>query len=390
MKKVAGRISRLMQIVAKNRLVAGPISIAILLAGLILLPGCSSKPVEGNAVKSGARPAVPVRVGEVKQMNIPVQIQAIGSGESYSTVSVKSLVAGEVQRVYFRQGQYVKRGDLLFTIDPRPFQAALAQAQANLARDKAQLQNAAAQYKRYSELFKEGIVSQDQYDQFHSNAAALSASVRADEAAIESAQVQLGYCTIRSPLDGLTGALQVDQGNLVKANDVPMVVINQIEPIYVNFSVPQQYLQQIKEHQARKQLRVQAVVPSEPDKPEWGVLTFINNTVDTNTGTILLKGTFANRQHRLWPGAYVNVTMDLTVQSNVVAAPAPAVQAGKDGHYVYVMQQGNTVEYRPVTVGLNYEGYTVIEKGLKPGETVITDGQLLLYPGAKVEVKTSL
>lgn len=366
------------------------LGLGVFLAGLMLLPGCSSKQVEGNAVKSGGRPAVPVRVGQVKQTNIPVQIQAIGSGESYSTVSIKSLVAGEVQRVYFHQGQYVKRGDLLFTIDPRPYEAALAQAQANLAKDNAQLQNASAQDKRYSQLFKEGIVSQDQYDQFHSNAAALSASVRADQAAIQSAQVQLGYCTIRSPLDGLTGALQVDQGNLVKANDVPMVVINQIEPIYVDFSVPQQYLQQIKEHQARKALRVKAVVPSEPDNPALGTLTFINNTVDTSTGTILLKGTFANRQHRLWPGAYVNVTMDLTVQSNVVVAPSPAVQTGKDGDYVYVMQQGGTVQFRPVTAGINYQGNTVITKGLQPGETVITDGQLLLYPGAKVEIKKNL
>jgi len=367
--------------------------LALLLAAasVSLLPSCSGNRVEGNGIKSpAARPAAPVRVAEVKQMAVPVEIRVIGTGEAYSTISVKSMVQGEVQQVYFREGEYVKKGSLLFTIDPRPFQAALDQARANLARDKAQLQNAAAQDKRYTQLFREGIVSQDQYDQFHSNAAALAAAVRADEAAVESAEVQLSYCTIRCPIDGLTGALQIDPGNLVKANDVPMVVINQINPIYVDFSVPQQYLPQIREYQARRPLRVEAIIPSEPNHPEWGTLTFINNTVDANTGTILLKGTFPNPQRRLWPGQYVNVVLNLAMQSNAIVAPSPAIQTGKNGQFAYVVTAQHTVEYRPVSTGSTYQGYTVIEKGLSPGETVVTDGQLLLYPGAKVEIKKSL
>lgn len=367
-----------------------PLALAFLFGSIALLPACSSKPTEGQGIKRGPRPAVPVLVGTVKQMNVPVQIQVIGSGEAYSTVSVKSLVQGEVQRIYFRQGQFVKKGDILFSIDPAPFQAALAQAKANLAKDQAQLQYASAQDERYTALYKEGIVSKDQYNQFQSNALALKAAVRSDQAAAQSAEIQLSYCTIRSPIDGLTGAVQVDPGNLVKVNDVAMVVINQIRPIYVDFSVPQQYLAQIMEYQTHRPLRVEAVIPSQPDQPEWGTLTFINNTVDTSTGTILLKGTFPNARLRLWPGAYVNVTLALTVQNRAVAAPATAVQTGQQGNYVYIVNSDRTAAYQAVKTGSTYQGYTVIKEGLKPGQTVVTDGQLTLYPGAKVEIKTNL
>ncbi|MDE3181198.1 MAG: efflux RND transporter periplasmic adaptor subunit [Acidobacteriota bacterium] len=364
--------------------------LGMLLAALAFLPACSTNSASGDSAKPAARPLVPVTVGTVRQENIPVEIDVIGTGQAYSTVSIKSLVQGEVQKVYFRQGQYVHRGQLLYSIDSAPFEAALAQAKANLAKDKAQLQFAQAQSQRYTDLFKQGIVSQDQYDQFHSSAAQTAATVSADEAAVQNATIQLGYCTIRSPLDGLTGALQVDQGNLVKVNDVAMVVINQIEPIYINFSVPQQYLQPIKDEQAKRQLRVQAVIPHEPDEPEWGKLTFINNTVDASTGTIMLKGTFPNPHRRLWPGQFVNIVLDLSEQPNAVVAPSPAVQTGQSGHYVYVVDSNNSVAYKPVTIGANYKGDTVIEKGLQPGETVVTDGQLLLYPGAKVVVKPGL
>lgn len=360
------------------------------LAGLALLPACSSKSAQGDTVKPPPRPPVPVMVATVTEETVPVQLSVIGTGETYSTVSVKSLVQGEVQKVYFRQGQYVEKGQILYSIDPSPFEAALAQAEANVAKDQAQLQYAAAQDRRYTDLYKQGIVSQDQYDQYHSTAAQLEAALRADQAAVKTAQIQLDYCTIRSPLEGLTGAFQVDQGNLVKVNDVPMVVINQIRPIYVSFSVPQQYLQQIKQYQSVRPLRVEAVIPHEPNQPEWGTLSFINNTVDTSTGTILLKGTFPNPQRRLWPGEYVNVNLNLSSQANAVLAPSPAVQTGQKGQFVYVVQPDHTVTYQPVTVGSNYQGKTVIEKGLKPGETVVTDGQLTLYPGAKVAIKTSL
>ncbi|MGH9397815.1 MAG: efflux RND transporter periplasmic adaptor subunit [Terriglobia bacterium] len=360
------------------------------LVSIAFLPGCSSKSAAGDAIKPVARPPVPVMVGTVTQENVPVEINVIGAGQAYSTVSIKSLVQGQVQRVYFRQGQYVKKGQLLYSIDPAPFEAALAQAQATLAKDKAQLQFAQAQNQRYTDLYKQGIVSKDQYDQYHSTAAQIEAAMRADQAAVDNAKIQLGYCTIRSPLDGLTGALQVDQGNLVKVNDVAMVIINQIEPIYVNFSAPQQYLQEIKEEQAKGRLRVEAVIPHEPGQPEWGTLTFINNTVDATTGTILLKGTFSNPRRRLWPGEFVNVTLNLSQQPNAVVAPSTAVQTGQKGQYVYVVSSNHTVAYQPVTVGSVYKANTVIEKGLQPGETVVTDGQMLLYPGAKVLVKTGL
>ncbi|MGH9455291.1 MAG: efflux RND transporter periplasmic adaptor subunit, partial [Terriglobia bacterium] len=322
--------------------------------------------------------------------SVPVEINVIGSGEAYLTVNVKSLVQGEVQRVYFKDGQFVRQGDTLFSIDPAPFQAALAQAKANLAHDQAQADYAKSQDTRYTALYQSGIVSQDQYDQFRNNYAALAAAVEADQAAIDNAKLNLGYCTIRSPIDGKTGAVQIVAGNLVKVNDVPMVVINQINPIYVNFSVPQQYLPQIKQYEARRPLRVEAILPHQPDKPEWGTLTFINNTVDVNTGTILLKGTFPNAQRRLWPGEFVNVVLNLSVQSNAVVAPSTAIQTGQQGHYVYVVGGDHKAQLRPVTAGSVYKDKTVIEKGLKPGETVVTDGQLLLYPGATVMVKSSL
>lgn len=364
--------------------------LVVVLAGIMFLPACASKTDADASAKPAGRPPVPVLVGTVTQATVPVSLNVIGTGEAYSTVSIKSLVQGEVQRVYFRQGQYVRQGQLLFSIDPTPFEAVLEQAQASLAKDQAQLQFAQAQDQRNTDLFKQGIVSRDQYDQYRAAAAQSAAAVRADEAAVQTAKIQLGYCSIRSPLDGLTGALQVDPGNLVKVNDVAMVVINQIEPIYVDFSVPQQHLQEIKDKQARRPLRVEAIIPHEPNNPEWGTLTFINNTVDASTGTILLKGTFPNARHRLWPGEFVNVVLDVSSHDNAVLAPSPAVQTGQKGNYVYVVNPDHTVKYQPVTVGSVYKGDTVIQSGLQPGQTVVTDGQLLLYPGARIMVKTGL
>jgi len=375
-------------IVVRSR-VGSTLALAAIAAFTMLLTACSGNQAAGDAMKQNSPPAVPVEVAAVTQKTVPVQLQVIGTVEAYATVSVESMVAGQVQTVHFDDGQYVGRGDLLFSIDPRPFQAMLDQAQANLARDQAQLQNAQLEDRRYTELYQQGIVSQDQYDQYHSTAAQLAAGVRADQAAVENAKIQLSYCSIRSPMEGRAGAVLVDQGNLVKTNDVPMVVINQVQPIYVAFAVPQQYLSEVKALMSGR-LRVETVVPHEPDRPEWGVVTFVNNTVDTTTGTILLKGTFPNPTRRLWPGEYVNVVLTLSNDSNAVVAPSPAVQTGKDGDYVYVLEPNRTVQYRLVTTGPSYEGSTVIQKGLRPGETVVTDGQILLHPGAKVEVKSSL
>ncbi len=333
--------------------------------------------------------AVPVTAAKAVEKDVPVQVKAIGNVESYSTVTVKTLVDGEIQKAYFTQGQDVHKGQLLFSIDPRPFKATLQQAEANLARDKAQELNAQQQLQRNAQLEKSGIISKDQYDQFQTNAAALEASVHADQAAVEQAKIQLGYCSIYSPIEGRTGSLLVYPGNLVKTNDTSLVVINQVRPIYVEFSVPEQYLGQVKEYQARSPLHVLASIPNGGGKPSEGRLTFINNTVDSTTGTIMLKATFSNGDHRLWPGQFVNVTINLTSQPNATVVPSEAVQTGQQGKYIYVVKPNLTTELRPVEVGNTVNGMTVIEQGIKPGETVVTNGQLRLYPGAKVSVKNA-
>lgn len=355
-----------------------------------MLSACSGNQAEGKAIKPQARPPVPVLVGTVIQKTIPVQMQAIGSGEAYATVSVKSQVEGQIQRAYFHQGQFVQQGDLLFTIDPAPFQASLAQAEGNLAKDQAQLEYAESTLKQNTALYKEGIIAQNQYNQYRSNAGSLAASVAADKAAIQTAKIQLGYCTIRSPISGQTGALLIDPGNVIQSLNTALVVINQINPIYVDFSVPQQYLPEIQAERARSPLRVEAVIPNEPKQPEWGTLSFVNNSVDNTTGTILLKGTFQNARRHLWPGQYVNVTLTLSEQTHATVAPSPAIQTGQNGDFVYVVKPDHTVAYQPVTKGRVYGGYTVIEKGLTPDETVVTDGQLMLYPGGKVQIKSAL
>ena len=357
---------------------------------LSFLPGCSDPSPQGNPAQAGGFPPVPVMVGKTAEKTVPVQIQVIGNGEAYSTVQMKSQVDGQIDRVYFTEGQDVKKGDLLFTIDKRPFEASLARAQANLARDQAQLTNAQGQWDRNAQLFKDGIISKDQYDQFHTNVAALEATVRADEAAVETAKIELGYCSIFAPIDGRTGALQIHQGNLVKNNDAALVVINQISPLYVDFSVPEQYLPEIKRYMAAGKLHVHAAVRDDPSHPEEGYVSFVNNMVDTSTGTIMLKGTFANPGRRLWPGQFLNVVLTLTSHPNTVVAPSQAVQTGQNGQYVFVVKNDQSVDLRPVVAGNTVGGDTVITKGLQPGETVVTDGQLMLFPGAHVQIKSSL
>lgn len=351
---------------------------------------CSNGGAESKPAQGGGFPAVPVMVGKTEEKTVPAQIQVIGNGEAYSTVQLRSQVDGQIDRVYFTEGQDVKKGDLLFTLDKRPFEASLAQAQANLARDQAQLKNAQGQWERNAQLFKDGIISKDQYDQFQTNAAAYEATVHADEAAVETAKIQLGYCSIFAPIDGRTGALEMHAGNLVKNNDATLVVINQISPLYVDFWVPEQYLPEIKRYMAAGKLHVQAAPRNEPAPSEDGYVSFVNNTVDTTTGTIMLKGTFSNPGRWLWPGQFLNVVLTLTSHPHTVVAPSQAVQTGQNGQYVFVVKNDQTVELRPVTAGNIIGGDTVINTGLQPGETVVTDGQLLLFPGAHIQIKSSL
>jgi multidrug efflux system membrane fusion protein len=358
-----------------------------LLSVVFAFAGCAPQTTVSQRV---AVPAVPVAVATVVEKTVPVDIRVIGNVEAFSTVSVKSQVEGIVERVHFREGQDVRQGDLLFTIDSRPFEAALHQAEANLARDAALEKNAKAQADRYSKLFEAGIVSQEQYDQFRTNAESYEAAVRADKAAVERAKLDLSYCTIHSPIDGRTGALIVHEGNLVKANaDTPLVVINQISPIYVNFSVPEEYLPEIRKYRAHGELGVQAIVPN-VNRPPEGLLSFLDNTVDTTTGTVKLKGKFDNRDRQLWPGQFVNVVLKLTTQPNAIVVPSQAVQTGQSGQYVFVIKPDMTAESRPVVAGSTVGGESVIEKGLQLGENVVTDGQLRLAPGSKVELKSAV
>jgi multidrug efflux system membrane fusion protein len=283
----------------------------------------------------------------------------------------------------------VKKGDLLFTIDPRPYETALKQAEANLEKDLALAKNAQADARRYELLIQREVVARQQYDKFRTDSEALEATVLADRAAVENAKIQLGYCSIHSPIDGRTGSLIVQQGNIIKAEDMSLVVINQIIPIYASFSIPEQFLPEIKKYMASGKLQVEAIVPMNDERPERGFITFIDNTVDSNTGTIRLKGTFANREKKLWPGQFVNVVLTITTEPNAIVVPSEALQTGQGGQYVFVVKQDLTVESRPVVVGQTVNSETVVQKGLNADEKVVTDGQLRLYPGAQVEIKTS-
>jgi len=338
--------------------------------------------------QSGRSGAVPVTVATVIQKSMPVQLTATGTVEAYATVSIRAQVGGVITKVSFTQGQDVKQGDPLFTIDPRPLEAALKQAEANLQRDTAQLQNSREQARRYAELVKKQYVSQEQFDQIKTNADALESVVDADKAAVENAKVQLSYCYIFAPVDGRTGSLQLNQGNLVRTNDAtPLVVINQVNPIYVTFSLPEGNLPEIKARMAQATLKVLAILPQSPDNAEQGTLTFVDNAVDATTGTIKFRGTFANTGRRLWPGQFVKVVLNLSDQPNAVVVPFQAIQAGDNGQIVFVVKPDRTVEVRRVTVGRTLGGQAIVDKGLTPGETIVTDGQFLLSQGARVQIK---
>jgi multidrug efflux system membrane fusion protein len=330
---------------------------------------------------------VPVTVATSVEKNVPVQVRAVGNVEPYSTVSIKSQVTGVIMQAHFKEGQDVKKNQLLFTIDPRPLEAALKQAEANLARDVAQLNNSREQVKRYAELVEKQYVSREQYDQIKTTADATEAVVASDKAAVENAKVQLSYCYIYSPVNGRVGTLLVNEGNLVRVNDgTPLLVINQLVPIYVTFSVPEQYLSDIKRHMAEGKLNVDASFPT-GEQPERGNLAFIDNSVDRTTGTIKLKAEFSNSGLRLWPGQFINVALTLSTQAGAVVVPSDAVQMGPDGQQIFVVKENKTVDVRRVTVGQSQDGESIITKGLSSGETVVREGQFLLGPGTRVEIK---
>jgi membrane fusion protein, multidrug efflux system len=389
-------------------------SAAVLLFFLLLIlvvQGCTGRPSPADRPSKGALRAAPVPVVAAKAVtrDVPIDLQAVGTVEASSAVTVKSQVSGELIQVFFREGDFVKKGDELFKIDSRTYEAQLNQAQANLAKDEASLAQieanlardlaqqkyAQAEASRNQNLYEKHLVSKEQAEQSSSGAEAASATVRADQAAIQSARssidatkaaianarVMLSYASIRSPLSGRTGSLAVNEGNLVGPN-TDLVTINQIEPIYVGFSIPQNQLSTIKKGQT-----VTVTKQDIASSTEEGKLFFIDNAVDATTGTILVKAAFTNRSHTLWPGEFVRVVLRLGTRAGALIVPSQAVQTGQAGPFVFVVKPDQTVESRPVTPGMRVNGEIVIESGLTPGETIVTEGQLRLVATSRVQVR---
>jgi multidrug efflux system membrane fusion protein len=328
----------------------------------------------------------------VEQRDIPVQIRAIGNVEAYQTVQIKSQVNGQIQKIFFKEGEDVHQGQRLFQLDERPFQADLEKAIGQMKHDQAQAENSRIQAERYSGLEKEGIVSHEQAGQLLAQAKADAAAVEADKAAIDAARVQLQYTNISAPINARAGTLMINLGNLVKANDTPYLVqLNQVTPIYVTFSAPEANLFRVRQlFTARQQLKVLAYPKGQADRPVEGRLTFIDNGVDTTTGMFKLKGTFENRDRRLWPGEFVDVALELSTQKNAVVVPTKAIQTGQQGEYVYVVGADSTAESRPVKTSGAYQNLTLVADGLKAGEHVVVNGQMRVAPKAKVTVQRSL
>ena len=369
-----------------KRSLTGRVRALLAASSMVVLGACASG--AGGAKSEGSpKPAVPVRIATVEQEDVPVQLHEFGTVEAYTTVSVRSQIVGQVAQVHFKEGQEVKKGDLLFSIDPRPFEARLRQAQAALVKDRVQAKNAKVEADRSTHLFKQGFVSKDEYDSSQTQAASLEATVRADEAAVENAKLLLQYCYIRSPIVGRIGQILSHEGNVVKINDTEMAVINQLRPVYVDFSVVEQQLAEVRRRQGAGNLEVEAWMGGK--KIGTGELAFIDNKVDSTTGTILLKGLFPNADEALWPGQFVDVNLVLSIQRGAVLVPSEAVETGQNGKYVYVVGDQMKAELRPVSVGAEYAHRLVVTEGLKPGERVVTDGQVRLAPGMTVEARES-
>jgi multidrug efflux system membrane fusion protein len=352
--------------------------------------GASVTPAGGGGRGRGGDATVPVTVAQVVQKQMPIEIRVIGAVEAYSVVSVHAQITGQLTDVNFKEGEDVSKNQLLFALDRRPLEAALMQAQANLQRDIAQSANAKVVAQRYADLAGRGIATTEQLETSRSSAAALDATVEADRAAVENAKVQLQYATIRAPLTGKTGLLQVHPGNLVRATDTtPIVTINKITPVYVSFAVPEALLPELKRYMAKGKLAVTASVPNDDGPPSRGLINFIDNAVDTTTGQIKVKGTFPNADRKLWPGQFVNVDVTLSSEPNAIVVPTLAVQTGQQGTYVFVIKADQTADLRPVVVERSNGEFSVIKKGLAPGEIVVTDGHLRLVQGSRVNVKNA-
>jgi membrane fusion protein, multidrug efflux system len=365
-----------------------PAFILGLLIGASVAVGACSGSAAVQPQQQGPGAAVPVSAAPAVRKAMQLETNVIGTVEAYSTVAVRAQITGELTSVNFQQGEDVQAGQELFTLDRRPLEAALQQATANLERDTAQASNAKAIVQRYEQLVERGIVSREQRDTARASVAALEGTLAADRAAVENAKVQLQYATIRAPLSGRTGALMVNVGNLVRANDqAPLVTINQVTPIYASFAFPEALFSDLRKYQARAPLQVEAR-PAQGDGPHAiGQITFVDNAVDQTTGTIKIKATFPNTDSALWPGQFINATVRLTTEAGAIVVPSIAVQTGPDGTYVYLVKADATVELRPVTVARVAGADAVIKDGLAAGDNVVTDGHLRLVPGSRVTVR---
>lgn len=354
----------------------------LVLVALTTGSGCTKK-----AEKKQGRPPAPVLVAVVGTADIPQRLVAVGTVEATESVVVRPQISGELSAVFFAEGQEVSRGQKLFQMDPRSYQAALKKAEASLARNRVIMDNALKDYHRYAQLVKEGIVTQEQAEAYRTKADSAAADVEADKAAVENARVQLSYTTMTAPIAGRLGNLAVSRGNVVEANKTTLVTLNAIAPIYVTFSLPERELAAVRGRMAEGRMAVEAELPG--GVVERGQVSFLDNLVDSTTGTIKLKGRFDNRNRRLWPGQFVQVSLTLAERKGVVAVPSQALQTGQKGTFVYVVRPDLTAEMRPVVTGAAYNGLTAIEKGLAVAEQVVIDGQLRVSPDARLEIKKS-
>jgi multidrug efflux system membrane fusion protein len=358
---------------------------AVGLGSYLVADGRNAKDAGKGAGKGP--PAIPVSVAAVEKQTVQVRLHAIGNVEAYSTVAVKARVDGQIIDVNLRDGAPVKKGDVLFRIDPRPYEAALRQAEANALRDAAAREQAQSQARRYQELLDKNFISKEAFAQIRTNAATAEATAKASQAALENARLNLEYCTIRSPLDGFIGKVLLQAGNLVKANDVnALVVINQVRPIYVNFAVPEQSLPEVRKHMAGGQLQVEVLPADAAQQHPRGRLIFIDNAVDPSTGTIRMRAQFDNQDAALWPGQFVNVSLRLYEQPDALVVPAQAVQTGPEGPYVYVIDKDMTADLRRITVQRTEADTAIVASGLSENERVVTRGQLRLGPKVKVQL----
>jgi multidrug efflux system membrane fusion protein len=356
-------------------------------AGAMLYDAAAPRPAHSQAA-GGGQAGVPIRVATAVTKPTPVEFDTIGNVQTIASVAVKSRLDAVIDQVLVKDGQFVKAGDVLFKLDNRAADAMVHQADATLARDQVQLANANRNADRDKSLIAKDYVSHQQYDNDSSTAAALEATVKADQAALENAKVQLSYYTITAPLDGRVGMIAIKQGNSIKSNDVPLATVNQIQPIYVSFALPQNELPELRNAMAQGPVQVQVLAQGDKGTPVTGKVAFFENSIDATSGTITVRGTFDNAEQRLWPGQFVNVSVLVRTDPNALVVPPAAVQVGQNGTYVFVVKDDNTTEIRPVTVDRTVGGMTVIGKGLQPGDKIATDGQLRLGNGTHVQIVT--